>query len=663
MKQVVHSESVHICHDILVAGGGPWGSAFDVILSLLPVFFLILVTIGIPRITLKATKSFPISALILWFIRLAYFASPPNSVNALVVSGLLEALTPLSIVLGAIILFETIKITQCLSWVIELTRAKIHRHRVAEFCVLGWCLVVTMEGSCGFGTPIGLSANLMLPLGYPIMPTLAALLITDAIVTPFGVVGTPMWFGLGNIGLTDDELRLIGRKTAIITGATAYILVPWAASFVISLDEILKSILFIFISITSIIVPYIVLAFFSIEFPTFVAGIVGLLITCLCACYGVGLCSREMDQPSNINGQPDFNNTEGVIASDGSNIFKEMNHEAAIDVNNNEPKDAAESSQTATASINRTGDVASSIPTHPFKTTNADIEVGIHRENKEGLTRHEADESGIYNWKTLLDFVRYSFPWWGTLIILAITRIPQLGVKEALQSTKHSFSLYLGTFGTFSLSPSLVFRLMEIFRTDIGWTYQMLYVPFILPLIVVSILTILIHARQLAKPWHTPFTVAIDRISTLEVALFGALALSQLFGIGGSSGASSPAFLVGQYLSAWISDGFIALSGLLGLIGSFFGGGTTVSNLMFGEVQQVAAESIGRSVTAMLSLQCTGAALGNMVCIYNVLAASAMLGIDIPIEKIIRKTWLPCIVSLVVATCISLVFLLGDIWS
>lgn len=84
---------------------GPWGSVMDVLLSLLPLVFLVLVTL-IKWIQLPTKVSLPIAAIIMWLIRIVYFASPPNYVNALVVSGLLEALTPLSIIFGAILLFQ-----------------------------------------------------------------------------------------------------------------------------------------------------------------------------------------------------------------------------------------------------------------------------------------------------------------------------------------------------------------------------------------------------------------------------------------------------------------------------------------------------------------------------------------------------------------------------
>lgn len=64
----------------------------------------------------------------------------------------------------------------------------------------------------------------------------------------------------------------------------------------------------------------------------------------------------------------------------------------------------------------------------------------------------------------------------------------------------------------------------------------------------------------------------------------GALVLVQLIRVGG---ASSPGYLIGFYASSWLGQGFLAISAVLGALGSFFSGSTTVSNLTFGDIQMV----------------------------------------------------------------------------
>jgi lactate permease len=52
-----------------------------------------------------------------------------------------------------------------------------------------------------------------------------------------------------------------------------------------------------------------------------------------------------------------------------------------------------------------------------------------------------------------------------------------------------------------------------------------------------------------------------------------------------------------------------------------------VSNLTFAPIQQAIAESQGLSVALILALQSVGGAMGNMVCIHNIVAVAAILGL------------------------------------
>jgi lactate permease len=66
---------------------------------------------------------------------------------------------------------------------------------------------------------------------------------------------------------------------------------------------------------------------------------------------------------------------------------------------------------------------------------------------------------------------------------------------------------------------------------------------------------------------------------------------------------------------------------LLGALGSFFSGSATVSNLTFGPVQHAIAERLGLDPIRVLAMQTAGAAMGNMVCIHNIVAVAAVLGV------------------------------------
>lgn len=91
--------------------GGEWGDVGDITLCLLPLAFLILVTLS-QKCRMSTSTSLPLAALMMWLIKLVYLKAPPNEVNAAVLVGALDSLTPLSIICGAILLFSTMQHTK-----------------------------------------------------------------------------------------------------------------------------------------------------------------------------------------------------------------------------------------------------------------------------------------------------------------------------------------------------------------------------------------------------------------------------------------------------------------------------------------------------------------------------------------------------------------------
>ena len=102
---------------VVDTGGGPWGSAMDVILCLLPIIFLLIATL-MPN-PLPTTTSLPMAALIMFLVRTMYLGSDPLLCCASIISGLHEALSPITIMGGAILLFETMEATLCMPFMMR----------------------------------------------------------------------------------------------------------------------------------------------------------------------------------------------------------------------------------------------------------------------------------------------------------------------------------------------------------------------------------------------------------------------------------------------------------------------------------------------------------------------------------------------------------------
>ena len=97
----------------------------------------------------------------------------------------------------------------------------------------------------------------------------------------------------------------------------------------------------------------------------------------------------------------------------------------------------------------------------------------------------------------------------------------------------------------------------------------------------------------------------------------------------------------------------------IGSVGAFMFGSNTVSNIMFSPLQFQTAQLLHISPTVILALQNQGGAIGNMICINNIVAVAATTGIiSIPgIEgKLIRTDIIPWalyyVICIVVMLCI-----------
>lgn len=311
----------------------------------------------------------------------------------------------------------------------------------------------------------------------------------------------------------------------------------------------------------------------------------------------------------------------------------------------NENKEAVEQPDTAT-----TRSFTQSFTPHLYQDTRLD-----HKEDLADLLEVEEAlgprKSGAAYYRELLG---RTSPLWGTVLLLIVTRVQQIGLKALLIKREPYFEIDFGTYGIFRLSASLVFQLLDILtHPDLSWKYELLYVPFIIPFVLMSFITMALYRKDLQSSPKTIFGTCLGRVKKPAVALMGALALVQLMI---KQGSAAPADIIGRNLSEALKEGWIVFAALIGTLGSFFSGSTTISNLTFGGIQKIAAETIGTSFTSMLALQAVGASAGNGVCLNNIISACTVVGLNISEGKIIAQTFKPVLGICLMATVVMLAF-------
>ncbi|MGJ3243301.1 MAG: L-lactate permease [Opitutales bacterium] len=232
------------------------------------------------------------------------------------------------------------------------------------------------------------------------------------------------------------------------------------------------------------------------------------------------------------------------------------------------------------------------------------------------------------------DLIRATFPLWGTILVLIVTRIPALGLKGWLTATEPAWDLPLGSLGTFSISAALVLEWRQMLGTSEAWSHSLLYVPSLVPFVLVSLIAYAWAGRGW-QPCRRVLRETVEQMRQPTLALLGALVFVTLMMMGGTG---SPVARMGDALAGLTGEQWYVGAPFLGALGSFFSGSATISNLTFGGIQQSIALSLGLDRNTVLALQSAGAAMGNMVCINNIIAVASVLGLRRQEGPILKKT-------------------------
>ncbi|WGE70529.1 L-lactate permease [Actinobacillus equuli subsp. haemolyticus] len=239
----------------------------------------------------------------------------------------------------------------------------------------------------------------------------------------------------------------------------------------------------------------------------------------------------------------------------------------------------------------------------------------------------------------------------GLLIgFLIVTRIQQLPFKAMMNDTTTWIATQLGSLGQFEISQGLVFSLKNIFGTTVNASYKLLYVPALIPFVVTVLICIPLFALNCSKVKEV-FTGSFKQTKNPFIALIGALIMVNLMLVGNDG---SMVKIIGKSFAAATGEYWTIFASYLGAVGAFFSGSNTVSNLTFGSVQLSTAEITGLSTSLVLALQSVGGAMGNMVCINNIVAVNSVLNIQNQEGAIIKKTVVPMFIYGVIAAVVAL---------
>jgi lactate permease len=198
--------------------------------------------------------------------------------------------------------------------------------------------------------------------------------------------------------------------------------------------------------------------------------------------------------------------------------------------------------------------------------------------------------------------------------------------------------------------------LQEFTRTaiDLTWSnilgvegvtsdWELLYSPGTI-LIMTAIMAVIIQRKSFSN-FVNASRDSLSTIKTTGLTLSATLAMVHVFsnsGMNMNGMMSMPEYIAGGMASAF-GPMWILVAPFLGELGSFITGSATVSTLTFSPIQYNIADATGMEVKAVLAAQLVGAGAGNMICVHNVVAASAVVGMEGKEGNVIRKTLGPAL--------------------
>lgn len=236
--------------------------------------------------------------------------------------------------------------------------------------------------------------------------------------------------------------------------------------------------------------------------------------------------------------------------------------------------------------------------------------------------------------------------WTGKLEIKAVAH------KSGSMSMLRAWTPYVlvGLFLVLSRLKSLPFlewlqawtvKFENIFDSGITSSFQPLYLPGTI-FILVSVITYFIHGMNSGsykKAWADSGKTTV----AASTALIFTVPMVQVFinTGGGEAGYNQMPIELANGAAALAGEFWPFFATFIGGMGAFIAGSNTVSNMMFSLFQYDVGLQIGVDATWIVALQAVGGAAGNMICVHNVVAASAVVGLVGKEGTVIRKTLFP----------------------
>lgn len=514
-------------------------------------------------------------------VLIAYFGWQMGGTEILAASikGVLTALEVGVIVFGAVLLLNVMKESGAVD-VIRASFTSITPDRRVQAIIVAWLFGTFLEGAAGWGAPATIIGPLLIALGFPALAAVMVAVILQSTPVSYGAVGTPILVGV-NTSLENQPIvdtYLAGQNMEL-------------SSLIFDIGAQVS----IFHGMVGVFIPLFMAAMLTKFFGEKKSFLEGFKVWPFAIFAGL-MFVIPYSLVANFFG-PEFPSILGGLI--GLAIVVPLAKRGFL-----MPKETFDFAPKHTWDESWLSDIT--------------VETKVNKN---------------------LSLIKAWLPYVLVAVLLIVTRIPEIGVRQIVSAWEIAFTDILGTGINHSVSPLMIPGVVFIVAALIsGWIQK------------VNLSGMMESLKVSGKTIIAAMSALIVSVPLVQVFINSGL---------NNGGFESMPIVLAEGAANLFGDSWPLISPTIGAIGAFAAGSNTVSNMMFGLFQFGVADSIAANPIIIVALQAVGGAAGNMICVHNIVAASAAAGVVGKEGTLITRLLIPTAFYVLMAGAVGYVWING----
>ena len=624
------------------------------ILAFVPIMLVIVLMVAL---NMPVRRAIPISWLFCCVIAFVFWKMSFGSLMKQTVIGFLESFTVLIVIFGAVLIMNTLSESGAMDSIKGMFCGITTDARV-QAVIIGFLFGSFIEGAAGFGTPAALVGPLMASIGFNPLAATAIALIYNSVPVPFGAVGTPTNAAIAVVA--DAVTKGGGSKEAFSANLTFHtaLLMALGTLLVMLIVAVIQVFVFadtpekrkvkyvieilpflIYVTILFNVIYLLIARFLGPELVSLGASAISMIIVLSTSRKGFLLPKDKWEFTQKVC---------TVQKQDEHGFMDSLKPKLIVKLQDMLEKHFEKEYEKLDREIDSLNQQKELQIRELLK--DEDIEIQYLKRELDDYWKRQSLIKRLKRKDFLLGvpILRAWVPYIIIGAVLALTRVLSALRPDSWAGVMKNIKLAV-------LSAD----------GEVFWGFAFLWNPGVIFILVALLSVFILRMRNVyvRKAWlksldqtrgaAIPLMFGVGIVYILRNSANVSVEVSYLMN-GKIAGLSSMLTMMADGLGYLFKDFYLWVSPLIGVIGSFISGSNTVSNTLFAGLQFETAVLVGLPQVVVLALQNTGGAIGNMICVNNVVSACATTGMSGNEGRIIRLNIIPCVLFWILLSCCAL---------